>query len=306
MTNISRRTFLNITATSIALCLTPSNLKASNKKHTWEGVALGANSTMTLYHEDEQYSKEILNLCIKEIKRLESIFSIYDKTSAISKLNKKGYLNNPAKELVEVITFAQEISKQSNGVFDITVQPLWDIHSKYANNSDKLKKKIKDVKNLINYQNIFVSNKNIFFKNKGMQITLNAIAQGYITDKITDLLRQKGFSNVLVNLGEIKAIGSHPQNRDWNIQTPYLKEEYLSINDEAMASSGAYGTKFNKDLHHLFDPKSATSSNKSTAVTVVAKSAILADALATTLAVMNSKERKEFLGNYSDVRVYVL
>jgi len=306
MTKISRRTFLNISATSLALSLIPNTLKASQEKISWQGVALGAPSSMTLFHENSIYGEKIVSSCITEIKRLENIFSIYDKTSSISKLNKNGLLKNPPKELVEVLSFANKISKQSNGFFDVSIQPLWNIHKKYHNNKRVLNDKIKNTKELVNYKNILISKKEISFRKKNMSISLNAIAQGYITDKISELLRNKGFTNVLVDLGEIRAIGAHPDNRDWNIQTPYLKESYISINNQSMASSGGYGTMFNKELHHLFNPKSGTSENSIKAVSVVAKEAMLADALSTAIAVMPKKDRIKLLKFYPNVKVYIL
>lgn len=305
MNNISRRKFLNISASAFVFSILPLQGKSIQKESVWKGVSLGAESSMKLFHQDQSYSNSIIKECLNEINRLEKIFSIYDKKSIISKLNKKGKIINPPKELVEVINFANNISKQSNGAFDISVQPLWNIHKHYSSKEKVLVKKIQKIKKLINWKNIVINENEIFFKQKGMAITLNGIAQGYITDKITHLLKSKGFTNVLVNLGEIKTIGNHPQNRDWNISTPYLNnKQYISLNNNAIASSGAYGTKFNKNSHHLFNTKSGKSANYLNSVSVVASSAMLADAISTTIAVMPKEEGKEFMKIYPNVRVY--
>ena len=50
-----------------------------------------------------------------------------------------------------------------------------------------------------------------------MSITLNGIAQGYITDKVTELLASFGISNTLVNMGEYRALGSKNNGEDWKI-----------------------------------------------------------------------------------------
>lgn len=305
MTKITRRNFLNITAVSIALSMFPNKLSASQKKVSWEGFALGAQSKMSLFHKDINYAKDTLKECEKEIYRLENIFSLFIKDSIINKLNNQSYLKNPPRELIEVLNFSREISKNSKGAFDITVQPLWEIHAKYFNDKKLLEKKIKKSKKLIAWDKIRISKNRIHFKQKGMAITLNGIAQGYITDKISELLRKKGFTNVLVDLGEINTIGQHPNNRDWNISTPYLKDKkYLQINNQAMASSGGYGTSFNRKLHHLFNPKSGTSANYVKSVTVVAQTAMLADALSTAIAVMPKNKSKNLIKLYPNVRVY--
>ena len=303
---LSRRKFLTISATSLALALTPNILNASTQeKISWKGVALGADSNMTLFHTDTSYARETLNICVNEIKRLENIFSLFIPNSSISILNKKGSLKNPPKELLEVLNFAHIISQQTNGAFDVTVQSLWLVHTKYFNKKNKLKKAIEESKSFVSYKNILIDEKEISFKKGGTQITLNGIAQGYITDKITDILKVKGFTNVLVDLGEFNAIGGYDKNRDWNIATPYLNDiPYLKLNNQAMASSGGYGTRFNKKYHHLFDTKTGTSANYVKSVTVKAKSAMLADALATAICVMPIKKSEKLKNIYPNIEIY--
>jgi len=291
MSNITRRKFLNITAMTLVLPFCSNPLFANTQeKISWEGFALGADSNMTLFHKNKSYAKESLNICINEIKRLENIFSLYDNTSSISKLNKEGYLLNPPKELVEVLNFANNISENTNGAFDVTVQPLWLVHANYSKhkNIDRLNDEIQKVKNLISYKNIEINKNKIYFKKENMQITLNGIAQGYITDKITYILKQRGFTNVLVDLGEFNSIGGYDENRDWNIATPYLNDiKYLKINNKAIASSGGYGTRFDESHHHLFDVGTGTSANYLNSVTIKASNAMLADALSTAVFVMS-------------------
>ena len=305
--HLSRRKFLTITASSLTLALTPNILIAKQQeKISWSGVALGAESNMTLFHHNPLYAKDTLDICINEIKRLENIFSLFIPNSSISKLNEKGGLRNPPKELVEVLTFSNKISKQTNGAFDVTVQPLWLAHSKYFNKKEKLQKAIEDARRLVSYKNISINKEEISFKKLGVQITLNGIAQGYITDVITNILKERGFTNVLVDLGEFNSIGGYDKNRDWNIATPYLKDiPYLKLNNQAMASSGAYGTRFNKKYHHLFDVTTGTSANYLKSVTVRAKNAMLSDALATAISVMPLKDSKKLKDIYPNIEIYI-
>ena len=311
MSNINRRKFLNITAMTLALPFCSNSLFANlQEKITWTGIALGADSNMTLFHKDKSYAKESLNICIKEISRLEKIFSLFDETSSISQLNEEGYLVNPPKEFVEVLNFANSISENTNGAFDVTVQPLWIAHvdffkNKYHQNLDDLNKKIQEAKKLVSYKNISIDKKEIKFKLEGMKITLNGIAQGYITDKITQILKQKGFTNVLVDLGEFSSIGGYDENRDWNIATPYLNDiKYLKLNNKAIASSGGYGTRFDENYHHLFDTKTGTSANYINSVTIKAPNAILADALSTAVFVMPEIERRKLESIYPNIEIY--
>lgn len=304
MNKISRRKFLSISAVCIGSQVFAMNNE--RKKITWEGIALGAPSSMTLYHHDISYAKAVLKKCENEIIRLENIFSLYKKNSSINQLNKNGYLNNPPKELLELITFSNLISKQTKGAYDISIQPLWQVYSRYHSNEKLLKQKVEEAKKLVSYKNISFNEKQISFKEKNMAITLNGIAQGFISDQISQLLRNEGFTNVLVDLGEINALGQHPSKRDWNIATPYLKnKKHISLNNKAMASSGAYGTRFNEKYHHLINAKKAVSVDYINSVSVVTSSATLADVLATALAVSSKKTREKLMKTYPKVKVYL-
>ncbi len=125
----------------------------------------------------------------------------------------------------------------------------------------------------------------------GMAVTLNGIAQGAITDRISDLPRNEGFESVLVDLGETRALGNGPDG-PWRIG---LKDPtdttrmgaVVPLADGALATSGGYGTRFDAGsrFHHLFDPAIGGSADGVLAATAMAKRATIADALATALAI---------------------
>lgn len=308
--SLNRRGFLTVCSFALGLCTIPKQLLANQEKITWSGTALGANATMTLYNSSQIYAKTVIKECVEEIKRLENIFSLFDNKSAIVQLNRNGILENPPKELLDIIHLANTVSLKSDGAFDITVQPLWEYYSSffYKNGTKNQPdfKEIKRVKKLLGWEKIILEKNRIEFKQKSMAITLNGIAQGYITDKITRLLKQRGFTNTLINLGEIRAIGKHPTGRLWNIKAPFSKESQLiHLDNQAVASSGGYGTQFSKTHHHLFNPHTALSANFINAVSIKAPTAVIADALSTAVAVMPKDKSEKLLSLYPDVRAYI-
>lgn len=316
MKKISRRKFISISSIAVGLSILPSSLQANVKKASWEGTALGAKANITLYHLDKTYIGNTLQECVSEIRRLEKIFSLFHRDSSIVKLNKKGFINNPPKELVELLNFSNKVSSISNGAFDVTVQPLWILHSKYySKNKDfgskNFQKELKKVKKNIGWEKILISPNKIQFKEKNMSITLNGIAQGFITDKITELLSSKGFSNAMINLGEIRTLGNHHNGNSWKIGFSQVDENsklpnYIEVRNQALATSGAYGTQFNDKYHHLFNPKTGTSANFAKSVTVLAATATLADALSTAVAVMPKNKGRELLDSFKNVSSYIV
>jgi len=138
-----------------------------------------------------------------------------------------------------------------------------------------------------------VDSRRIAFARPGMAVTLNGIAQGYITDRVAELLRRAGVDDVLVDLGETRGLGRHPSGRPWRVgladpRDPARTAREIDITDQAVATSGGYGTRFDPAgrYHHLFDPATGRSSRRCLSVSVVASRATVADGAATALAVM--------------------
>ena len=124
-----------------------------------------------------------------------------------------------------------------------------------------------------------------------MGITLNGIAQGYITDRITTLLEKAGLAHALVDLGELHHLDPqhrHPERvsvRD--PKDPNGTRFQIPLDNQALATSGGYGTHFDQagQFTHLFNPKTGGSSPRYQSISVRADQAALADALSTAFAV---------------------
>ena len=126
-----------------------------------------------------------------------------------------------------------------------------------------------------------------------MAITLNGIAQGYITDRIVDILREAGIDRSLVDMGETRAMGDRPDGGPWivGLEDPIHSgrvAQRIEIENQAVATSGGYGTQFDAAGHfnHLFDPATGGTSWRYLSVSVVAPTATVADALSTAFSLM--------------------
>ena len=106
-----------------------------------------------------------------------------------------------------------------------------------------------------------------------MGITLNSVGQGYITDQVADRSRQGGMSHVLVDMGEIRAIGSPPDGRPWRVGPEDGGE--VALMDGAIATSSPDVTRFSPFCHHLFDPATGRSSAGNDTISVVARTAMV-------------------------------
>jgi thiamine biosynthesis lipoprotein len=263
----------------------------------WRGRALGAEARLLLAHPEHAAVRRIVARCLDEVARLERIFSLHLPESEIATLNRTGRLAAASHDLRILLAEAQRFGELSGGAFDVTVQPLWELYaSHFAANPDDVAgppvNRIKAARRRVDYRALALDGARVGFLRPGMAATLNGIAQGYITDRVADLLRAAGFASVLVQLGEIVAGAPRSDGRAWSVGVPDPLApdqviETVDAVDLAIATSSGFATRFDAAgrHHHLFDPATGQSAHRCASVTVLAPRATAADALSTALAV---------------------
>ncbi len=295
---ISRRRCLEIVAASaasaISLCAASSALAATNsmKKLSWQGVLLGADASITLYSEKEAEARKAIENMLQEVTRLEAYFSLYKQHSLISRLNKNGAIENPPSEFVELIGKAIEIAETTNGRFDPTIQMLWTLLAENQRlGTTPTAAEMAAARTSIGFQKVQIDSSAIVLSN-GQQLTLNGIAQGYIADRIADLLKRHGIDDVLIDTGEIKALGAAPGQDAWPISTTGM-ETASAPKAIALATSAPLGTVIDQGgkLGHILDPRSGDHIDTPIQqISISAPQAVLADALSTGLCMAETVE----------------
>ncbi|MCF4098435.1 FAD:protein FMN transferase [Maritalea mediterranea] len=284
---ITRRRMLSILGGMTALPLMGANGFASPQK--WQGIALGAEASIVLDHPDADRLIEMARL---EMIRLENIFSLYKGNSQLSQLNRTGQLSAPALELVELLHLSARLHRETGGIFDPTIQPLWDLYAQeYAAGSTPSKADIAATQAKIGMNKVVIGSDQIRFAVPGMGLTFNGIAQGFIADKVTHFLRQEGIQNVLVNTGEIAAMGHAPNGQPWPV-TLQETQETLGLADQAIATSAPRGTHFDPagEIGHILHPELGQPGGQWRSLSVVDASAARADGLSTAFCLMDSEQ----------------
>ncbi len=309
MQPLTRRRFLKITAAAGIAAALPFPLPAMERDsiYRWRGILLGAEASLQMYLPEPGKAAALVQRMLAEIRRLERIFSLHDPQSALSMLNRQGYLDAPPAELVELLNESRRYSDLTQGAFDVTVQPLWKLYSHAAPSPEAVRETLR----LVDYRKISVTPERIAFDLPGMQITLNGIAQGYITDRATALLKAEGIAHTLVEMGEMRALGRHPDGRPWRIglrnpHDPAGIIATLPLADRALATSGGYGMRFSPVMHHLFDPKTGASANHYASLSVLSGRAMVADALSTGLFVLPEAQTSRLLQTLPDIEAFAL
>lgn len=285
---MKRRRFLAISAAMGALAATPARAFALDPVE-WRGTAMGAAARLTIHHEDRAEALRLLDTCLAELERLERLFSLYRADSALVRLNRDGRLDAPPLDMLALLGQVDRVWHWSHGTFDPTVQPLWRAYVRHfsqpeAQPAGPPPAMLEQLRPLIGWDKVQVSTAAIILPQPGMGLTLNGIAQGYVTDAITQMLRQGGMRHVLADMGEIRALGGRDTGQPWRVAV--ADKGVVLLEDRALAVSAADGTRFSPQCHHLFDPALCRSSPRQAAITIMAATATLADAVSTACAVV--------------------
>ncbi|HEY7576110.1 MAG TPA: FAD:protein FMN transferase [Acetobacteraceae bacterium] len=301
MTTPGRRRFITIAAAAagMPLLLLPRGRAADVPRlRVWTGSALGADAMLQINHPDPAVADRLIEHSLAEVERLEHVFSLYQRDSALSRLNENGHLDDPPFDLVRLLGECARFSTLTGGAFDVTVQPLWALYAAHfaqpdANPAGPSRAAIETALARVGHTRVLLDARRIAFAASGMALTLNGIAQGYVTDRVVDLLRDAGIASALVDMGETRAIGAYPEGQPWSIgledpRAPGRVAERIDLIDRAVATSGGYGTQFDPAgrFNHIFDPSNGTTSWRYAAVSVVAADATTADALSTAFTLM--------------------
>lgn len=256
-----------------------------------EKPLLGGKVSFIAYNCPEQIALPILEDAYKLGKTLEEIFSLYSPTSELYKLNKKRKLS-VSKELLFVISKALEYCNITKGEYDISL-----------GKKILARKKGEEINANCSYKDISIEGSKISLLNKDVIIDLGSIAKGFIVDKIVSFLKENGIKNGLVNArGDLRVFGDVEQKID--VQHPREKEKTIHsfvLKNQAVATSGDYNQFVtNYDKSHILNKKDLIS------ITVLADTAMEADALASIVFLLDKKSREDFLKKNKNVRVFAV
>lgn len=238
-----------------------------------------------------------LKLCENYLYKAESEMSAENPNSTIYKYN-NGEKVEFSQDLQELINFSQEFTKENKDYFSIYLQPLikaWDV---------------KNNKGVIPDVNLALSK-----SNKENEINLGAVAKGYATEKIIEILKKDGVSSALINLGgNAYAMGKKLTGENWKIgiQSPKNEDDIIGIvtaENIAVITSGDYQRYFelnNERYHHILDPKTGYPSKSGLhSVTVISDNPTLCDALSTACFVAGLEDGITLLKKYNCMGIFV-
>lgn len=285
----------------------------SNEKKTRTIFAMDTVMELTIFGDEAA-----LDSAQERIKELESILSVTNEDSDVSRINESaGQLADVSTDTANLLEAAIELCRDTKGTLDISLYPIvraWGFTT--GDNRIPDEAEIKKLLDVVDYSKITVnigmdSEGNTIYSvgiQKGMAIDLGSVAKGYTGDCIKEQLLAQGVTSALITLGgNVQAVGKKPDGSPWKIAVadPSNPGEYLGamkVDNLAVVTSGGYQRYFEengKRYHHIMDPMTgAPAESGLVSVTVVGESGILCDAMSTALFVMGLEDGTKFWKNY--------
>lgn len=292
-------------------------------EQVWEQTrfAMGTYVTVKLWTEDvagqdrgkkDTAMAQAFDAAFTEVDRIDSLTSVFSPHSAVYLVNSEGII--VSEEISRLIRVTLEVAHNSGGAFDPTVMPLlelWGFYdSTYYDSTSPVrslpsKESLTKALQLVDYRMVEVKGDTVDLDSRRARgpmqayregwIDLSGIAKGYAVDRAVSVLRDMGAEKGLVDAGgDIFCFGA--RKRGWRIGIKHPRDEGLlgiiRIDSGAVATSGDYENYFEVDglrYHHLIDPQTGRPARGQVSATVIAPTAVLADAWATALFIMGEE-----------------
>lgn len=278
-------------------------------------LLLGTTVTIEAAGAEAAVLERAVATAFAEIARVEALMSPHRPDSDVSRLNAAERTALVAPETAEVIALGLEIARRSDGAFDLNLgrlKALWGIETDTPQVPSPAA--ITAALQGIGPGALSLSGNLVTKSSPQLAIDLGAIAKGYAVDRAIAVLRADGIPSAAVNAGgDIGLLGSK-QGRPWRIGVQHPRQPgsvlvTLEVADRAVVTSGDYERSFERAgrrYHHLFDPHTGLPADRCQSVTVLAPSAMLADALATALFVLGPEPGLSLLSGYPGVDALIV
>ena len=271
-----------------------------------ECPAMGTLVAVTALGESRERVEDAMGRALEAMRRLIGLLTRFDGASPVSVLNETGRLDGPPPEVREVVAHALDYHSLTGGAFDVSVAPLVDLFW------DRLVREVPveptpgevaEARERVGARHVMLTGGGIGLARPGMRLTLDGIAKGYIVDAICAELDGRGVRRYLVNAGgDIRARGTNAVGRPWTIavENPSRRGDYpdaIALTDAAVATSGNYERYYDakRAFHHIIDAATGRSPAHCSSVSVVAPTAMAADALATSVFLMGPRRGVAFV-----------
>lgn len=262
----------------------------------------------TTYHLTYQGPAALEDSARRELERVGKSLNVFDTTSLVSRVNREDSVK-VNDDFIKVYVMSRRVNSISDGKFDPTLGPLitaWGFGPGHKATADTAR--IDSILLHCGIEKTRLSHDALVKDDPRISFNFSAIAKGYGCDCVAEMFRRNGVTNFLVEIGgEIMTSGKSPSGGDWKVSVdrPIFaasadsreSQEVIAFTDKGMATSGNY-RNFHKDGDKVYGHTISATTGRPVATdvisaTVVAPSAMQADALATAFMAAGSAASQE-------------
>jgi thiamine biosynthesis lipoprotein len=297
------------------LFLFPSFASAAEptlERFSYEEPHMGTKFRILVYAPEKAKADKASKAAFERIAELDRIMSDYQATSELMRLCAKagGDPVPVSEELFLVLTKAQEVSKLSDGAFDVTVGPVVKLWRR-ARRTQKLpdKEQLAKALELVGYEKVKLdpTKRTVQLAKEGMQLDLGGIAKGYAADEAIAVLKKDGLTRALVAAGgDIAVSGPPPDGEGWKIEIEAADDaddkprRTLLLRDAGVSTSGEkeqYVEIDGKRYSHIVDPKTGIGLIGQQSVTVIAPNGITSDSMTKVVMILGPEKGLAIIEN---------
>jgi len=301
-----RRSLARCLLTSVALFVISCSTAAPAKPQRYEfsRIEMAVPFRIVLYAPSSTVASNAAQAAFARVRQLNNILSDYDSDSELSRLSQTSGENQEvpvSDDLWRVLFRAQEISRKSEGAFDITVGPLVNLWRK-ARREKKFPdaELLQEAKSRVGYKNLVLNprSKTAKLLLPGMRLDLGGIGKGYALDEALKTLREIGIQRALITGGGDMAAGDSPPGKPgWEIELAPLDvtnappARFILLKHGGLATSGDLFQRLEingKRYSHIVDPRTGIGLTDHSLVTIIAKDATTADGLSKVVSVLGA------------------
>jgi thiamine biosynthesis lipoprotein len=282
---------------------------------------MGSEVRVTAWTADQAGAADAFDALFAEFDRLDSLLSVWKPGSDVLRLNQAaGQAPVPvSRETIEILQAAARASAWTDGKFDITFGAFADVW-RFDHDQDNRVPSAAEIASrlpLVDHRRVTIdaAGGTALVEARGMRIHLGGIGKGYAVDRAAAMLRAYGIRDFLLQFGGDLYVGGHPGDGSWRLGITDPRGEpndsfaMLELSDATFSTSGDYERFFIADgvrYHHLLDPDTGEPARGSRSVTIVATSAMLADALSTGVFIMGAQAGMALVERLPDVEAVIV
>ncbi|EPK5776497.1 thiamine biosynthesis protein ApbE [Pseudomonas aeruginosa] len=266
---------------------------------------------------DVQTAKAAVEAILAEVDRQMSTYRDDSLVSRFNALPAQSCMELPP-PMLELLRYGGELSEQSQGAFDMTVEPLmnlWGFGPQARVEKVPSAEQIAAARRDVGHRHLRIDGQRLC-KDAAVQLDFDSIAAGYTVDAVGERLKELGVRSYLAEItGELKAEGRKPDGTPWRIAIEAPREgqrvaqQVLALDGYGVSTSGDYRNYFEENgqrYSHTFDPRTgAPIDHHLASVTVIDPSTRNADGLSTLLMVLGPEEGYRFAEKHRLAALFV-